>query len=74
MLKDDEENVTLNFKMFAESLVADIIDDINDGQSSYHPSEDLSNTKSIITYKDHLDVEVRLCLTRFTEGNETVLD
>jgi len=44
MLKGDEENVTVSFKTFAESLVADIIDDFSEWQSNYRPTEDLSNT------------------------------
>jgi hypothetical protein len=63
LLKGDEENVTVSFKIFAESLVADIIDDLNERQSNYRPNEDLSDTESIITYKDYQGVEVRLCLT-----------
>lgn len=63
LLKGDEENVTLSFKTFAEALVADIIDDLNEKQSNYRPSEDLSDTESTITFKDYQGVEVRLCFT-----------
>jgi hypothetical protein len=66
-LKGDEENVLVNFKTFAEALVADIVDDLNEGQSNYRPSDDLSETESIITYKDYQGVEVRLCLTAVKE-------
>jgi hypothetical protein len=44
LLKGDEENVEVNFKMFAEALVADIIDDMNERQPNYRASEDLSET------------------------------
>jgi len=80
MLKGDEENVTLSFKTFAESLAADIIDDLNERQSNYRPSEDLRDTESTITYKDYQGVEVRLCFTALKEykllkeTKESVLD
>lgn len=63
LLKGDEEQVVLNFKKFAEALVADIIDDLSERQRSYNPAQPFSEASQTALYAGYHGVDVRLCFT-----------